>query len=79
MCMFQGLYRFKNGARYTGEYFDNKKHGHGVFIYPDGSKYEGKLYFLCSDTIVRILMASETCTTVPLCMNERMWQLGTMD
>lgn len=33
--------RFKNGARYMGEYMKNKKHGQGVFIYPDGSKYEG--------------------------------------
>jgi len=35
------LYRFKNGARYTGEWLKNKKHGQGTFIYPDGSKYEG--------------------------------------
>ena len=35
------LFRFKNGARYIGEYVKNKKHGQGVFIYPDGSKYEG--------------------------------------
>jgi len=34
-------YRFKNGARYTGEWLKNKKHGQGMFIYPDGSKYEG--------------------------------------
>ena len=34
-------YRFKNGARYTGEWLKNKKHGQGTFIYPDGSKYEG--------------------------------------
>jgi radial spoke head protein 1 len=37
----QGTYRFKNGARYIGEYVMNKKHGQGTFIYPDGSKYEG--------------------------------------
>ena len=24
-----------------GEYAKNKKHGQGLFIYPDGSKYEG--------------------------------------
>lgn len=35
-------YRFKNEARYIGEYAYNKKHGDGTFIYPDGSKYEGK-------------------------------------
>ena len=42
-CSLQGLYKFKNGARYIGEYKYNKKHGQGTFIYPDGSKYEGML------------------------------------
>ncbi|XP_069328355.1 radial spoke head 1 homolog isoform X2 [Eulemur rufifrons] len=37
-----GVYRFKNGARYIGEYVKNKKHGQGTFIYPDGSRYEGE-------------------------------------
>lgn len=45
MYMFQGLYRFKNGARYIGEYIENKKQGNGTFIYPDGSKYEGTYIF----------------------------------
>ncbi|KAG9329652.1 hypothetical protein JZ751_003360 [Albula glossodonta] len=36
-----GTYRFKNGARYVGEYYMNKKHGQGTFYYPDGSRYEG--------------------------------------
>ena len=40
--VFQGTYKFKNGARYIGEYVKNKKHGQGTFIYPDGSRYEGK-------------------------------------
>ena len=40
--MLQGVYRFKNGARYVGEYLNNKKHGFGTFFYPDGSKYEGE-------------------------------------
>ena len=39
---FQGLYIFKDGHRYEGNYANNKKHGHGVFLYPDGSKYDGK-------------------------------------
>ena len=38
----QGTYKFKSGARYIGEYMDNKKHGQGTFHYPDGSKFEGK-------------------------------------
>lgn len=37
----QGVYRFKIGARFTGNYLDGKKNGEGVFLYPDGSKYEG--------------------------------------
>lgn len=49
--VFQGVYKFKNGARYTGQYLKNKKHGQGTFIYPDGSRYEGKtllrVLFLC--------------------------------
>lgn len=41
--VFQGIYKFKNGARYIGEYVKNKKHGQGTFIYPDGSRYEGNM------------------------------------
>lgn len=39
--VLQGTYKFKNGARYIGDYVKNKKHGQGTFIYPDGSRYEG--------------------------------------
>lgn len=55
------IFRFKNGARYFGEYTKNKKHGQGTFIYPDGSKYEGEdcdlfrvynpVYYIFSSTI----------------------------
>ena len=38
----QGTYKFKSGARYIGEYADNKKHGQGTFYYPDGSNYDGQ-------------------------------------
>jgi len=31
----------KSKARYVGSFVDNKKQGHGLFIYPDGSRYEG--------------------------------------
>jgi len=34
-------YRFVNGAVYDGEWNKGKKHGKGVFSYPDGSKYDG--------------------------------------
>ncbi len=40
----KGTYKFKSGARYIGEYIDNKKNGQGLFHYPDGSKYEGKIF-----------------------------------
>ena len=37
-----GVYRFKSGARYEGQYADGRKEGHGVFVNPDGSRYEGE-------------------------------------
>ncbi len=40
---FQGMYKFKSGARYIGGYVENKKQGQGVFHYPDGSKYDGNV------------------------------------
>ena len=36
------MYKFKSGARYTGEYVENKKHGQGLFNFPDGSQYDGQ-------------------------------------
>jgi len=35
--------RFVNGAVYDGEWNKGKKHGKGVFKYPDGSKYDGMI------------------------------------
>lgn len=62
--VFQGIYKFKNGARYTGEYVRNKKHGQGIFIYPDGSRYEGKMFsqssFLCRRHLLLGLNSSVT-------------------
>ena len=38
------MYSFRdNGAKYRGYYEEGKKSGHGIFEYPDGSKYEGML------------------------------------
>ena len=42
MFAFLKPYRFKNGARYIGLWQRNKKHGDGLFIYPDGSRYDGE-------------------------------------
>jgi len=39
LCM--SAVRFVNGAVYDGEWNKGKKHGKGVFSYPDGSKYDG--------------------------------------
>ena len=36
-----GIYHFKNGARYDGEWKKGVKHGRGKFTYPDGSNYCG--------------------------------------
>jgi len=32
-----------NGAVYEGQWNRGKKHGNGVFTYPDGSKYDGTI------------------------------------
>lgn len=36
-----GIYTWANGAKYDGEYKDNKKNGHGLHTWPDGSMYKG--------------------------------------
>lgn len=37
----EGIYHFKGGARYDGEWQKGLKHGRGKFTYPDGSTYCG--------------------------------------
>lgn len=62
LCVFQGTYKFKNGARYTGEWYMNLKHGQGTFYYPDGSRYEGKSLSILSQVHIRICdLASHFC------------------
>ena len=34
--------QYADGACYIGSWLDDKKHGHGTFTFPDGSKYEGE-------------------------------------
>jgi len=58
------LTRFKNGARYTGDWLKNKKHGNGTFIYPDGSKYEGILARL--NPVVQLILSREPYSVLPL-------------
>ena len=39
-----GTYNLADGAKYVGEWKDNKKHGQGTYTYADGTKEIG--YFL---------------------------------
>ena len=32
-----------DGSVYLGEWSDNNYHGQGIYIYPDGERYEGEL------------------------------------
>jgi hypothetical protein len=33
--------QWKDGREYVGEYRDDLRHGHGVFTYANGTRYEG--------------------------------------
>jgi len=33
---------FGSGAKYVGQFKENKKHGSGIYTYPDGKKFIGK-------------------------------------
>ena len=37
----KGVYTWPSGAKYDGDYVDDKKHGKGVMTWPDGRKYDG--------------------------------------
>ena len=37
----QGLYRFRNGGSYLGEFLDDLSHGKGVRVYSSGNYYDG--------------------------------------
>ena len=37
----KGIYTWKDGRKYEGEYCYDKKHGYGVYTWSDGRKYEG--------------------------------------
>ena len=38
----RGVYTWKDGRKYEGEYLHDKKHGHGVYSWADGRKYDGE-------------------------------------
>ena len=35
------MYTWADGRKYLGEYFNDLKHGYGMFIWPDGRSYKG--------------------------------------
>lgn len=35
----KGVFTWVDGRKYEGEYLDDKKHGYGKFIWPDGRIY----------------------------------------
>ena len=37
-----GIFKWSDGRKYTGEYLENEKHGKGIFEWPDGRKYIGE-------------------------------------
>lgn len=39
--MDKGTYTYPDGAKYEGEWQNNKRHGRGLWTRPDGMKYEG--------------------------------------
>lgn len=37
----KGVFKYKDGSKYTGDWKSNSKNGQGTFVFPDGSVYEG--------------------------------------
>ena len=37
-----GVYTWKDGRKYEGEYLYDKKHGFGVYTWADGRRYAGE-------------------------------------
>ena len=36
-----GVYTWKDGRKYDGEYYNDKKHGLGTYTWADGRQYYG--------------------------------------
>ena len=44
-CMHgKGIYTFKAGSKYVGEFYNNKPSGQGFFKHVDGQSYEGDFH-----------------------------------
>ena len=37
----RGVFTWKDGRKYEGDYVDDKKHGYGEFLWNDGRQYRG--------------------------------------
>ena len=37
----RGIFTWKDGSRYEGDYKNNRKHGKGKYLSVDGKEYEG--------------------------------------
>ena len=37
----RGIYHWRDGRHYDGEYLNDKKHGYGIYKWNDGRYYEG--------------------------------------
>jgi len=40
----KGIYTWKDGRKYEGEYLNDRKHGFGIYTWQDGRQYEGYWY-----------------------------------
>ena len=38
----KGIYTFADGAKYDGEWKDDKQHGKGLYTFASGDKYDGE-------------------------------------
>ena len=38
-----GIYRWKDGSTYEGNYLEGKRHGHGKFLWANGESYKGNI------------------------------------
>ena len=37
----EGVLEYGDGRKYSGQFFNDKKHGFGVYRWPDGVEYSG--------------------------------------
>ena len=55
---YSGIYTYKNGKKYEGEYISGRPHGKGKMTYPNGNIYEGNFSDSMVNGFVRVTDAS---------------------